>query len=80
MKRILTIMAISGGLIVMTQALAGEPGNRSLNRRQVSDCMVRRMSANKAISYIEAAKFCRKQTKTAGAISASNNRTDGRPR
>jgi hypothetical protein len=46
--------------LVGTQALAVDlTGHSRMSRRQVADCMIKRMSADRAISYIGAAKACK---------------------
>ena len=64
-----TVFVAAGMLIAGGQALAAAPKSQAaINRRQVADCMIKRMASDKAISYNEAAKVCKVQ------IKAQNNR------
>ena len=73
MYRELTVIAMTGMMFVGAQVLAGNSRNQAaLNRRHVIDCMSKRMSANKAVSYNEAAKACKDQLKTLNANLTSN--------
>jgi hypothetical protein len=50
---------LGSGLLGGRQAFAAEPANPSSNaRRQISLCMTKRMSADRAISYNDAKKAC----------------------
>lgn len=64
MYRVLTVIAMTGLMCVGTQAFAANSRNQvAMRRRQVVDCMSKRMSLNKSISYNEAAKACKDQMK-----------------
>ena len=64
MYRVLTVIATTGMIFVGAQALADNPRSQAaMNRRQITDCMSKRMSADKAESYNEAAKRCKGQMK-----------------
>lgn len=59
-----TVVVAAGMMLVGAQALAAPPKSQAaLNRRQLVDCMNKRMAADKAISYNEAAKVCKVQLK-----------------
>jgi len=65
----LTVIVVAGMLIAGAQAFAAAPKSQAaMNRRQLADCMNKRMASDKAISYNEAAKVCKVQMK------AQNNR------
>jgi hypothetical protein len=73
MRHISTIATLAGLLVIGTQALAADGASRSaISRRQLNDCMTQRMTANKTMSYIEAAKTCNDQIKTQSVKAASN--------
>ncbi len=59
-----TAIVVAGMIFIGAQALAAAPKSQAaLNRRQLVDCMSRRMASDKAISYNEAAKLCKTQMK-----------------
>ena len=63
MRRV-TVIVTAGMILVGAQALAASPKSQAaLNRRQLVDCMSKRMAFDKAISYNEAAKVCKIQMK-----------------
>jgi hypothetical protein len=65
-----------GALVVGAQALAVNwTSSSTLTRRQLADCMTKRMSASKTISYNEAAKVCKDQLKSQKDSMAANNAT-----
>ena len=76
------MMIGTAGLILLgTQALAVESMSQpKLDRRHLVDCMTRRMSSDRSLSYIAAAKACKDQLKlqsdnAAGTpLQAGNNR------
>ncbi len=83
MNRIVTVIAVSGVILVGTKALAADAVNQStMSKRQmfaqIVDCMKKRMSANKNSSYNEAMKACKDQISQAsgnlpsGALVASD--------
>jgi hypothetical protein len=73
MKRGLTMVTVAGLIFIGTQALALDAPSRSaINRRQLKDCMMERMTANKTMSYIEATKVCNDQIKAQSVHAASN--------
>ena len=74
MNRVLTAVGVAGVLLMGAQAIADPKRQPPTARRQVLDCMSRGMSADKALSYNEAAKRCKKeQTKNKGATIISSN-------
>jgi hypothetical protein len=66
MNRIPVVIALMGALLVGTQSWATDWKNQSLMTRRhavvkVLDCMRKRMSADRSISYNEAAKVCKEE-------------------
>ena len=66
MNRLPIMITITGALLAGTQAGATDWKGQSLSSKrqtvsQVIDCMKRRMSSDRAISYNEAAKVCKEQ-------------------
>jgi hypothetical protein len=58
---------------MVAQAIADPKRQPPTARRQLLDCMSQRMSADKALSYNEAAKRCKEQAKNKGATIISSN-------
>ena len=68
MNRSLTVVIMAGTIFAGQQALADVSANQpALTKRQMItlmiDCMKKRMSADRAISYHEAAKTCKEDIK-----------------
>ncbi|HXC10734.1 MAG TPA: hypothetical protein VNV61_17500 [Steroidobacteraceae bacterium] len=66
MNRLLTVVATTGAICVVSQALAADSDNQStMSERQliaqIVGCMRARMSANKDSSYKDAYKACKNQ-------------------
>ena len=66
MNRLLTVVATTGAICVVSQALAADSDNRSaMSERQlvaqIVGCMRARMSANRDSSYKDAYKACKNQ-------------------
>jgi len=73
MNQVLMVIAMTCTLLAGAQALAADPSSPSrISRHQMVDCMMKRMSANKALSYNDAAKACINQLKTQNDKLASN--------
>jgi hypothetical protein len=68
MNRLSTVMVITGAIFAGQQSLADELVHPpALSKRQMIslmiDCMKKRMAADRAISYHEAAKVCKEDIK-----------------
>jgi hypothetical protein len=66
MKRVVTVIALTGVICVGTQALTvGSTSPPTMSKRQMivqtADCMRKRMSADKSSSYNDAMKTCKDQ-------------------
>jgi hypothetical protein len=59
MRRFIT--AVGGSLILLgSQAALTQPESRAvIAKRQLSECMTRRMSANRSLSYNDAMRACK---------------------
>jgi hypothetical protein len=55
------------------QACADPTNRPQTPRRQLMDCMTRRMSSDRTLSYNEAVKRCKEQMKTKDAAVISSN-------
>jgi hypothetical protein len=64
---------VAGILLMVAQAIADPKRQPPTARRQLLDCMSQHMSADKALSYNEAAKRCKDQTKNKGTTIISSN-------
>ncbi len=65
--RLVTVVAMTGLLLVTMQASAVDTGQPALTRRQmltqIVGCMKKRMSASRTISYNQAARACKDELK-----------------
>lgn len=65
MPRSWVVLALISTCCVHEQAAAAQPHNHPVSaRRQLSLCMTRHMSANRTMTYIEAAAVCKAQLRT----------------
>lgn len=76
MTRVLTMIAIGVVMLFDAQPIAADAMSQpTINKRQTSaqvlNCMKRRMSVNKEISYNAAAKVCKNQVNNQNNNSAS---------
>jgi hypothetical protein len=76
MNRVLTVIAMTGAVFWGAQALAVDSIRQpTMSKRQMIvqtvGCMKKQMSANKTISYNEAAKACKDQINKQSDISIS---------
>jgi ATP-dependent 26S proteasome regulatory subunit len=77
MKRLMATIGLSGALLMGGFAAAIEPANRSpAAKRQILECMTRRMSADRAISYNEAMKACKDRVLVGKLALTSNGPTE----
>lgn len=67
MNRMVTVVAMTGLLLMAVQAFAVDTGQPALTRRQmltqIIGCMKKRMSASRTISYNQAARACKDELK-----------------
>jgi hypothetical protein len=64
MNRAITMIAAAAMMSIGAQALAQDPvGPAKSPRRQLSQCMSKRMLSDRYVSYYEAAKICKAQLK-----------------
>jgi hypothetical protein len=60
MKRAAAVMGLGTAILIGGYAVAVEPtSQRPTTKRQVLDCMTKRMSADRAVSYNDAMKACK---------------------
>jgi hypothetical protein len=70
---ILAVMAVAGAMLICSDALADESASRSrIARRQMADCIIKKMSANRMVSFNEATKACKDLAKADENELASN--------
>lgn len=72
LNRVLGVFATIGVLAGAQSSAVDFTSHSKMSRRQLVDCMMQRMSAKKTMSYIDAAKACKDQIKTANDKLASN--------
>jgi hypothetical protein len=57
---ILGVTVVAGAMLICTEALADDSTTHSRNsRRQIADCIIKRMSANRMVSFNEATRACK---------------------
>jgi hypothetical protein len=64
------------GLVASTSPLLAEDSvnpTSPLTRRQLADCMIKRMNANRTLSYNDAAKACKDQLRGRKSDAALNH-------
>jgi hypothetical protein len=67
------MITAAGVMLLGMQALAADlPGQAKNSRRQIVECVIKRMSANKTVSYNEATKVCKERLKPQNDDLASN--------
>lgn len=73
MKRILSAIGFSA-MLACSQAADAQPQSRAvLAKHQLSECMSKRMAANKAVSYNQAMRACKEQLQPPKDTLASND-------
>jgi hypothetical protein len=74
MKHLMAALGLSGAMLMGNFAAAVEPANRPpIAKHRVLDCMSKRMSADKAISYNDAMKACKDLALVGKLALTSNN-------
>lgn len=72
MQRFLKAIAF-GSLILGAQPLSARPESPAvIARRQLSECMTKRMSANRGLSYNEAMRVCKERLQPPKDLAANN--------
>ena len=74
MKQFMIAIGLSGIMLVGSLALAAPPASQSaIIKRQLNDCMSRRMAANRTLSYNDALRSCKGRIQSQKEALASNN-------
>lgn len=74
MQRAMAAIGLSGLVLICGSAASAEPGGQSaLTKQQIIDCMNKKMTANKALSYNDAMRACKARLQPAKDTLASNN-------
>jgi hypothetical protein len=64
----------AGGVIMCAEALADDPASHSRNsRRQLADCIIKKMSANRMVSFNDATRTCKDLAKAQDANELASN-------
>jgi hypothetical protein len=80
MKRFLKVLAASS-LMLGAQTLRAQPESPAIiAKRQLSECMTKRMSANKTLSYIDAMRACKERMQPPKDTLASINQSEAAPK
>ena len=61
MTRLITVMSFGGLMLIGAQSVAAPPPSPTLMKRQISECMTKKMMANKTLSYNDARKGCKER-------------------
>jgi hypothetical protein len=82
MRRFITVVA-SSLILLGYAAVAAQPQSPAvIAKRQLSECMAKRMSANKSLSYYDAMRFCKERLQppkdTLAAISPTDTSAKSR--
>jgi hypothetical protein len=73
MQRAMMAMCVSGLFLLSSSAAASEAsGTAALQRQQISDCMSKKMGANKTLSYNDAMRACKDLLQPTKETIASN--------
>lgn len=59
MQRLNLVVGLSGLMLIGSYGAAGTTVPTASARRQLNDCMMKRMAASKTLSYNEATKVCK---------------------
>jgi len=72
MKRFMTLIGLCSVVLAGAHAVAAQPASVSANfKRQINDCMTRRMGANRSLSYNDAMRMCKERVQPAKEALAS---------
>jgi len=63
MTRLITVVSFGGLMLMGAQSVAAPPppNPSTLMKRQMADCMTKKMTANKTLSYNDARKGCKER-------------------
>jgi hypothetical protein len=71
MKRVITVLATTGVILLSAQALAIDSMSQSkIDRRHMIQCMTKRMMGDRTLSYNAAARVCKDELKAQNGLVA----------
>jgi hypothetical protein len=71
---VVAAMVVAGVLLMDAQALAEDPTAHPRNsRRQIADCIIKRMSANRMVSFNDATRACKDVAKAQDDSNLASN-------
>jgi hypothetical protein len=74
MKQFIRAIGLSSVMLVGAHAVAAPPASQSaIIKRQLNDCMSRRMAANRTLSYNDALRSCKGRIQPQKEALASNS-------
>jgi hypothetical protein len=74
MKQFMRAIGLSSMMLVGALAVAAPPASQSaVTKRQLNDCMSRRMAANRTLSYNDALRSCKERIQSQKEALASNS-------
>jgi hypothetical protein len=81
MKRLMTAVALTiglgGAVLIGAPAVSAPPTSQSaLMKRQINDCMTRRMGASRTLSYKDAMRACKERIQPAKEALASIGKSE----
>jgi acyl-CoA synthetase (AMP-forming)/AMP-acid ligase II len=72
MKRFMTLIGLCGIVLAGAHAVPAQPASApAILKRQINDCMTRRMGANRTLSYNDAMRMCKERVQPAKEALAS---------
>jgi hypothetical protein len=72
MKRFMSVVGLSA-VLLGAHAAAGEPTSAAPSKRQINACMIKRMAADRTVSYNNAMRVCKELLQPAKDALASNS-------
>jgi hypothetical protein len=73
MQRAIAAIGLAGLMVIGATAAAVEPGQSALMKQQMIDCMNKKMSVNKTLSYNDAMRACKVRLQPSKDTLAANN-------
>jgi hypothetical protein len=73
------VMVVAGAMLVCSAALADDSTNHPRNsRRQIADCIIKKMSADRMVSFNDATRACKDLAKSQDENELASN-TSAKP-
>jgi hypothetical protein len=72
MKRFMAAIGLSSAILLAAPAVAQPESPAVLAKRQLNECMSKRMAADKALSYNDARRTCKERLQPPKELAANN--------